>query len=102
MSGTKHTPGPWRVEANRSAVYVLAGNFCVATTADERTGNVAPAADNARLIAAAPELLEALTDAAHRIRYLLQFNASVIGENEAEDVSAELSRWEAVLAKAHP
>jgi len=57
-----HTPGPWTVDP-RDYEYVTAGDFCVAavwmrdvedrTAKDERDAN-------ARLIAAAPDLLEAL------------------------------------------
>jgi len=57
---TQHTPGPWRLERAGPCVYVMAGRFCVATTSDERGGGVPPAMDNARLIAAAPEMLAAL------------------------------------------
>lgn len=56
---TKHTPGPWIAKE-------FAGNWNVTTTEKPRTHNVCKVSDlddteaNARLIAAAPELLEAL------------------------------------------
>ena len=58
MSETKHTPGPWEVEDNDG----YGGTFIYATgvTTAEVVGDSAEAIANALLIAAAPELLEAL------------------------------------------
>lgn len=63
---SKHTPGPWRVDAaldedgNPLFVQVLtAQNYEVANTANGNFGDATELA-NARLIAAAPEILEAL------------------------------------------
>lgn len=65
---TKHTPGPWTVEGScvrskndrdwvcETSIRNLAGKFVGWTKKDEEV--IAPA--NARLIAAAPELLDAL------------------------------------------
>lgn len=59
----KHTPGPWSAEECRSgfAVYAYKSGDAVVRTEDDegRYGTIANEA-NARLIAAAPELLEAL------------------------------------------
>lgn len=66
MSGAKHTPGPWRavtVPYDSSAFYIEARN-----APDKRSPMVAhiprstvqPMEANARLLAAAPDLLEAL------------------------------------------
>lgn len=68
MSDAKHTPGPWAVKANgRRGVAFNAQTFSVV---DSRrvplAGTVVDEAD-ARLIAAAPELLEALEAAVPRI-----------------------------------
>lgn len=75
MSGVKHTPGPWRVEAGTTLIW---GNcnpddhstrgmgYPIAEARINPSGNwsTGPYADegeaNARLIAAAPDLLEAL------------------------------------------
>ena len=58
MSETKHTPGQWETLDNS----IIAGAICIAVIEDDG-GYEAPADQrlaNARLIAAAPELLEAL------------------------------------------
>ncbi|MFY2819696.1 hypothetical protein ACOTI2_08230 [Achromobacter xylosoxidans] len=65
---TKHTPGPWEAQPPRlgAAITIYAGDTPIATTASNtspltmemhRRGEIKA---NARLIAAAPELLEAL------------------------------------------
>lgn len=76
----KHTPGPWSVphmardEVGCNCAYVLAepymGSICTISISDGKTirdfGNDCPPLDeakaNARLIAAAPDLLAALID----------------------------------------
>lgn len=71
MTQFKGTPGPWEVEDNGyfydiNAGRATVGNVCSSMSwfdNDEHRGPVATA--NARLIAAAPELLEALQDALH-------------------------------------
>ena len=59
----KHTPGPWSADECRSgfAVYAYKSGEAVVQTEDDegRYGTIANEA-NARLIAAAPELLDAL------------------------------------------
>ena len=63
---SKHTPGPWHVEERglyvRDRVWVSAGDVRVAQVDQEYYGAepVGTSRGNARLIAAAPELLEAL------------------------------------------
>lgn len=55
---TKHTPGPWRVDGGKlEGLTVRAGAMAIATIPGYGVG---VRNDNARLIAAAPELLEAL------------------------------------------
>lgn len=58
MSKTKHTPGPWKTSYTNLSV-VIAENGAVVARASKLNGLVNLQA-NARLIAAAPELLEAL------------------------------------------
>ena len=55
---SKHTPGPWECMGGAGATVVVAdGDSVVASLRDRFGGSVA---HDARLIAAAPELLEAL------------------------------------------
>jgi predicted ATPase len=60
----KHTPAPWKVNSQKHGIFIMAGNYCLASTADVRTNSDCrmneEAKANAHLIAAAPELLEAL------------------------------------------
>lgn len=63
----QHTPGPWSIDWNISRLDIHAGGRLVATlrrsTRDgPPTYDDAEAKANARLIAAAPEMLEALRD----------------------------------------
>lgn len=57
MSG--HTPGPWRIGSTQTRVESRAGSVLAVTDYEPHIPEVAARA-NARLIAAAPELLEAL------------------------------------------
>jgi hypothetical protein len=75
MSGVKHTPGPWK-----TADAYFSGDRCVRSVADDvwiaghfaqaAAGGRAIAEANACLIAAAPELLEALEPFATAIMHL--------------------------------
>lgn len=58
---TKHTPGPWMFDATLKGDGSFGGSYIVSNNA-KRTWPLAEVyrEDNARLIAAAPELLEAL------------------------------------------
>ena len=75
MNEFKGTPGPWEVEDNGyfydiNAVRGTVGNVCSSASwfdNDEHRGPVAMA--NAQLIAAAPELLEALTSTLDEIGF---------------------------------
>ena len=77
MKEFKGTPGPWEVEDNGyfydiNAVRGTVGNVCSSASwfdNDEHRGPVAMA--NAHLIAAAPELLEALTSTLDEIGFWL-------------------------------
>lgn len=61
---TQHTPGPWTFDTKRSPARLVAGNSAalamVYLTDPETKKRSAEHLANARLIAAAPELLEAL------------------------------------------
>ena len=61
---TQHTPGPWILDQDRTddgTYYVRANNeVAVAEALNSRAFSIGEPEANARLIAAAPELLEAL------------------------------------------
>ena len=106
----KWTKGPWFVDrAGRGAGYKVAchgkkraggGNaICSIRPANRSDAALDEAADNARLIAAAPELVEALRDARSFIDVLI--NAHWGGELKvSEEESAAIEKIEAALAKA--
>ena len=89
---TAHTPGPWHVEHHIGDWFLITPrNHIIAETAST---SVAPTysqqSANARLIAAAPELLEALEDALNTIKAL----------DEDYDERGSYRRGEAAIAKA--
>jgi len=96
---SKHTPGPWCVKPynwQRGNVSVFAPRFgrapygaCVAyTPCSDGVGGEAGALANARLIAAAPELLAALCEVA------------VLGSGKCEDWQRATDLTDAAIAKA--
>lgn len=58
MTQIKHTPGPWKFEAETKTIRSIPANYWLASV-DSWDGAVNHEA-NARLIASAPEMLEAL------------------------------------------
>lgn len=64
MNKAEHTPGPWIVGAGINSDSVMAGDYFVATCHDAAGAYSTneTLAENACLIAAAPELLEALAE----------------------------------------
>lgn len=73
----RHTPGPWGL-SKAIEVWVMAGPVHVATI--PRAGDGDWSEDNARLIAAAPELLSMLQ---HMVRWHDQLSPSDIARAEA-------------------
>lgn len=66
MSAAKHTRGPWRVSFTDETLVLAADQVLVATTLqdeDDYANNCDRRAADARLIAAAPDLLEAAKEA---------------------------------------
>jgi hypothetical protein len=86
MSKFKHTPGPWKVEIQQ---YPEGSHICVADNAGDWVAdcgkmstlpsNNKEATANAKLISAAPDLLEALIDAADELEV---YDASSHGQDE--------------------
>jgi hypothetical protein len=64
MKNTKHTPGPWNIITRPNS-------FLISVMSEDHTsiGDVS-SIENARLIASAPELLEALEELQHRFYVL--------------------------------
>jgi hypothetical protein len=93
----KHTPGPWQakgclVNAARGTVFIGAADSpSMPFSAGEEEANV-------RLIAAAPDLLEACKQMIAKVTRIPSDDMSI--ENMMSDVSAELERMEAAIAKA--
>jgi hypothetical protein len=93
---SKHTPGPWLKSASGSTVYALHGNpprnrfsaHCQAGRQDDASADELDA--NARLIAAAPELLQELKHAV-----VHEYNPF-----EPDNQSERYYRWAALIAKA--
>lgn len=91
---TKHTPGPWH--AKRKAVYAPTPNgggtrFVAASAGDVPMGTDEDSFANARLIAAAPELLEACK---HLRRIVMD------DYNERDVYREDVERATAAIAKA--
>ncbi len=90
---SKHTPGPWRIIEIRGRAVILEpeqdGHVCkISEWADEYAEEQEA---NARLIAAAPELLEALENLV---------SLCEAGLNKEYNIEAELSEPRAAIAKA--
>ncbi|VEF98829.1 hypothetical protein [Pseudomonas aeruginosa] len=65
MSNHKHTPGPWEIERYSDGLIQIVGDVRIVSDDEENVTTVVEAVArgdeaNARLISAAPELLEAL------------------------------------------
>jgi hypothetical protein len=104
-TAASHTPGPWRVEHQRalSSVAVQGDGSRVAripadyVTEDGEETHTAEALANARLIAAAPEMLEALRDAETELVEALDFARSEVRERS---IQKRLTKIRVAIAKA--
>ena len=73
---TTHTPGPWKIDTNKHALRnmgkktIVIGGKPEQITAEAFADSLGEAEANAALIAAAPELLEALKEARKDITFL--------------------------------
>ena len=91
---SKHTPGPWhyQIDSHRRG-RVFAGNMWLATTwtfpGDYGVGTPLPAGANARLIAAAPDLLAACKAALE----LAEGDDPGAGCDTREEAEAARCRW---------
>lgn len=89
---SKHTPGPWVSANDDSAIQPAEGDrFDIARIYWPEATRETEWRANARLIAAAPELLEALADLVSRVDMVL--HAGYVGHER-------IARCRAVIAKA--
>ena len=89
---TKHTPGPWAIrDDNEDGAVSIVGSSQI-VLARVRTATVEPGDANARLIAAAPELLDALQS------MVSQFPEAELRADP--DLHASVKRARAAIAKA--
>ena len=83
---TKHTPGPWHttkpIESN-GYVWVDPSDGCCGDVATAWPTHQGSAEANANLIAAAPELLEALEAARRKIEWILPVEWDVMRQIDA-------------------
>lgn len=93
-----HTPGPWMVRRFRTAGPVHVMSECgryVMDGSSQHSSRIRNEAD-AKLIAAAPELLEAL----HRLQWLHHDDVFVYGDDDEQRVNEALANARAAIAKA--
>jgi hypothetical protein len=62
MTKAAHTPGPWKVDVFTTAILIESRVGCICEMPSDHGQHAERRVANARLIAAAPELLEALED----------------------------------------
>jgi hypothetical protein len=95
MADTKHTPGPWSILDERRGFIVTACDDCYDVATVRNIGNRDNAA-NARLIAAAPDMLAAL----QTIKQLNDDAAPFGGEIYRDRVDRAWDAVRAAIAKA--
>lgn len=98
---SKHTPGPWMAAARPSSIVgwpVVAPNAIGRSICNITTGHD-EAAGNARLIAAAPDLFEALKGAIGALEFSRDYHAD-LGNEEQALCQDRLDAARTALAKA--
>lgn len=104
MTDRKHTPGPWRVVRDRNGAATM-----ILSSQKDEDGDELPVIDyehggytyayeaNARLIAAAPDMYEALKEAREALATEIKFEISA---SVAESLEATIAQIDAALSKA--
>lgn len=105
MSETKHTPGPWEVRIDDASMpRVAAGLFVIAIvygTTPSRKGRAKDLDANARLIAAAPDLLDALQILTNEAQgFMSQALAETHGVTNMRVLSLRIDEARIAIAKA--
>ncbi len=96
----KHTPGPWTVQRYGRGFDVLREGRIIADCKAQSGADLPSCEANARLIAAAPALLEALRDAVASLEWCAeQFESMALGNDSAE-ARVAASRMRDAIAQA--
>jgi hypothetical protein len=97
MTKAAHTPGPWKVDVFTTAILLESKEGCICEMPSDHGQHAGRRVANARLIAAAPELLEVLEG------ILPEYESYVMSEQD-EEIRDRNSAWlehaRATLAKA--
>lgn len=90
MTETKHTPGPWSFEMQEFGAVIVSDGSSIATAFASKviSGAELPMEANARLIAAAPDLLEALKELVEA------FDDDVMGHKRKEQAEIVIAQAE--------
>lgn len=92
MSEYKHTPGPWKAEKSNNCIAIVSGDYGYGVAKTYGTGKEDTL--NARLIAAAPELLEALKLCIPELKEWMRNHGEDIGTLDV------IKKAQAAIAKA--
>ncbi|RTW54554.1 hypothetical protein [Pseudomonas aeruginosa] len=100
MSKQSHTPGPWEIERYSDGLIQIVGGIRAVSDHEEHVTTVVEAVTrgdeaNARLIAAAPELLDALEDAVNRLTSSL-----ILLKCDDDFIKKETAKARAAISKA--
>ncbi|MDQ3159314.1 MAG: hypothetical protein M3P98_04250 [bacterium] len=95
----KHTPGPWIIDSGETDEYVIREprGEAVAVICDSVLGEDDP---NARLIAAAPELLEAAKYLQAALEAYSDFNCGIVTRKRKSDHAMEILAGRDSLSRA--
>lgn len=99
---TKHTPGPWQVASEATAIVLGPSKTGLRIIA---VCEVPEQTENARLIACAPELFDALQAATNDIELLLplaQSGETSLTDKGAAETRSHVALYRAAIAKAQP
>jgi hypothetical protein len=95
MTQAKHTPGPWIIDRNGDVNHhsYFVSDFPIAMVSGPLTDKAA----NARLIAAAPDLLEALIETSSSLRQCFECDEDAA---DAYGITEQLKKADSAIAKA--